>query len=126
MQHEELHYASPWEFVRFLEVVPMSADLREGEKVWFFPELPECMDIRLLWAIQRRWQPVVPVFHGCPVPTCRKRDMQRSFMALLSYCKPWVLGRKVSTEYLPHASELHGGEQGANVCWQELSSFRKV
>jgi len=109
---------SPWEFVRYMEIVRKSSAASTVTEEYEFPDIPACAELRTSWKIRRRQQPVVPVLQGCPVPDSRPQDLERSFMRLMVYCKRWVCIEAYASEHVPYVTEMSTMDSNAWNPWE--------
>ena len=103
----ELKYLSPYEFVRYWQVVRCASHPGDSDsQVKVFPQNEVAGDIAHCWVMKRRHMPIVPVFQGCPMPKNRQRLQNRNGMLMMAYFHPWTLCEEFSCEEVPHVSTL--------------------
>ena len=117
--HSDLLYLSPWEFVRYWEVIPLAVGKKPGKSsttVKSFDASRVPAEVAEKWVIARRDKPIAPVFHGCPMPRPTRTGDARTPRILMAYFHPWTLVREWAGDYVPHVTELCGAGNWNDAC----------
>ena len=118
----DLQYLSPYEFVRHWCVQNLrgSQDNESTDIVKRFDPQVAPAELVLNWVMTRRQRPVVPVFHGCPMPKVSQGFNVRTARILFCYFHPWTLDNQSACDVVPAATAWKDGEGWVQRCRQWL------